>query len=103
MSVDVRDVSRLFVYAAEHPTESNGQRYLAVGGIAITQALADILNEAFPDMGLKKGTPGAGYPADLKPEAVDITSLKAIKATGQGWIDMRKSVVDTANALRGYL
>jgi nucleoside-diphosphate-sugar epimerase len=103
MSVDVRDVARLFVYAAEHPAETDGQRYLAVGGIAVPQALADILNEAFPERGLKKGTPGAGYDADLMPSAVDIGALKAVKMTGESWIGMRTSVIDTAKALQRYL
>jgi nucleoside-diphosphate-sugar epimerase len=103
MSVDVLDVARLFLWAAEHAEQANGERYLAVSGIAVPQALADILNEAFPEKNLKKGTPGEGYDATLKPAAVEIDALKAIAVTGQGWIGMRETVVSTAKALGGYL
>ena len=56
--IDVRDVARMQVWAAEHPLHAGGKRYVLGDGRAGSQAAADILNGKFPGRGMKKGTPG---------------------------------------------
>ncbi len=99
----MRDVARLFVFAAESVDKAKGQRYLAVGGIAHPQAVADILNDEFPGRRgvLQRGQPGVGYSKDFRTNRVDAS--KAVRDTGVEWIGLRESVVDTAKVLEGYL
>lgn len=59
--VDVRDVAFLHKWAFENPTLSNGQRFIACGGYAPPQAIADILQERFPQFCGQIGVPGSGY------------------------------------------
>lgn len=95
-AVDVRDVARIFVWAADHPEQATGERYLAVGGALNTQAIADILRREFPEKRsvVQKGNPGNGYDNDFVSTQMDAS--KAEKAIGQKWTSVERSVVDTA-------
>ncbi|CAJ2499887.1 Uu.00g027400.m01.CDS01 [Anthostomella pinea] len=107
--VDVRDVARLSVFAAEHPDIVDGQRYIAGGNgnFGVPQAAADVLREAYPDRRdvIKKGTPGQGYePRWASPPNVPkIVSDKAVAATGQSWIPYDKMVLDAAKMFEAFL
>jgi nucleoside-diphosphate-sugar epimerase len=104
--IDVRDVARLHLWAAEYPEEANGQRYLISGGCQTQQAVADILRKHYPDRKIDVGTPGEGYPADFqfrKDVGLNHDATKAIKATGQEYIPFEKVVLDAAKAFEIYL
>ncbi|KAI0123604.1 hypothetical protein BJ170DRAFT_89123 [Xylariales sp. AK1849] len=105
--VDVRDVARLVVFGIDHASEANNQRYLATGTWGSTQASADILRRAYPERQgiIKEGTPGRGYlPNWSYPGgAPEIDSSKTLKATGQGWINFEKMVLDAAKVFEAYL
>ncbi|KAK2059165.1 NAD dependent epimerase/dehydratase [Colletotrichum caudatum] len=106
--VDVRDVARLAVFAAEKADVADGQRYIAGGSenYANIQAYCDILRKAYPGRRdiIKEGEPGQGYLKDYSTpsdgRAVDAT--KAVKATGQGWIPFEKMVLDAAKSYEIY-
>lgn len=59
--IDVRDVAALHVWAATHPEEARGRRFLATSGKAPPQAVADLLRREFPDRVVLRGEPGSGY------------------------------------------
>src|SRR3569833_4228325 len=101
-AVDVRDEARLFVFAAENTAKADGQRYLAVGGIAHPQAVADILNDEFPERTgeMKTGNPGVGYAKNLRSERMD--AGKAERDTGKGWIGFCVCVVVSVLVLFGF-
>ncbi|KAF2838694.1 NAD(P)-binding protein [Patellaria atrata CBS 101060] len=105
--VDVRDVSRLMVFAVQYPEITSGERYIACGGLAGEQAQRDILRAQYPDRHhiIKIGEPGKGYRADYRfPEGVvSIDNSKAVKATGQDWIPYDQSVIDTAKSFEHLL
>ena len=96
--VDVRDVAALMVFAVNHPEIANQQRYIACGGWANGQAIADILNNRYKDKNITVGSPGEGYEPGwvFKEGGVTIDSSKAVKATGREWIPFDKSVLDAA-------
>ncbi len=98
-AVDVRDVARLFVFAAEQPAKADGQRYLAVGGIAHPQAVADVLREALPGRRavVQAGSPGVGYDPSLQSDRFDVA--KTVTDTGEAFIGLRESVVDAAKVM----
>jgi len=104
--VDVRDVSRVIVFAAEHPDETDGERYLLSAHFAGAQAAADILREAYPDRRgvIQTGTPGEGYYPGYKFGGEKVfDSSKAVKASGQDFIPFEKTVLDTAKAFEHLL
>lgn len=102
--VDVRDVARLFVFAVAHPEIAKNERYLAVGGAGPSQAVADILREAYPERRdiIQKGTPGAGYRPDFDISWL-ISANKAEEATGQKFIGFKESVLAAAKAFEKFL
>ncbi|RYP56752.1 hypothetical protein DL771_011620 [Monosporascus sp. 5C6A] len=104
-TIDVRDIARVLVWAALHPKEADGERYLCSAASGGAQAIADILNKHMPGLQVKRGNPGKGYKPDYsEPEgATAFDSSKAVKATGQGWIPYETSVLDTAGVLQQYL
>ncbi|RYO93829.1 hypothetical protein DL766_005085 [Monosporascus sp. MC13-8B] len=85
-TIDVRDVARVLVWAALHPKEADGERYMCSGATGGAQAIADILNKHMPDLQVKRGNPGKGYKPDYAdPEGVTAFDCsKAVEATGQG-------------------
>ncbi|KAI0538957.1 hypothetical protein GGR58DRAFT_466721 [Xylaria digitata] len=107
--VDVRDVARMTEWAASNPEIAGGERFIVGGNgnVGVPQAAADLLREAYPDRQniIKKGTPGEGYRPGyaIDPEAVNINSSKAVKATGQGWIPYNKMVLNAAKLFEGFL
>lgn len=102
--VDVRDVAKLHLYPIEHPSETNGERYIASAAFSPPQAYADILRKALPEAKdrIQEGKPGEGYPSNyqLNPKMID--GSKAEKILG-GYIPFEESVVNTAKAFRGLL
>ncbi|KAK6358082.1 hypothetical protein TWF730_007437 [Orbilia blumenaviensis] len=98
--VHVYDVARLFVWAAENGDTANGERYLAVAGRSGEQAIRDILRKAYPERNIDAGEPGQGYNPDwtFSPNGLSFDISKAVKATGQGWIQLDQVVLETAKA-----
>lgn len=94
-SVDVRDVARLMLWAATHSGEADGQRYLACAWNATPELITEILAENFPQLPLPRGrTSGPDSLPDGGPPLY--SSDKAVRATGQDWIELEKSIVDSA-------
>ncbi|KAK1981326.1 NAD dependent epimerase/dehydratase [Colletotrichum cereale] len=106
--VDVRDVARLMVFAAERPDVADGQRYIAGGSenYGNVQAYCDVLRKAYPGRRdtIREGEPGKGYQEDYStpPGGRNVDATKAVKATGQGWIPFEKMVLDAAKAYEIY-
>jgi len=104
--VDVRDVGRIVVFAAEHPAETDGHRYLASAHYAGAQAVADILRKAYParkDI-IQAGTPGQDYYPGYKFGGEKVhDSSKVVKTTGQDFIPFETTVLDTAKAFESLL
>ncbi|KAK6532485.1 hypothetical protein TWF281_006674 [Arthrobotrys megalospora] len=105
--IHVYDVARLFVWAAENGDKANGERYLAVAGRSGEQAIRDILRKAYPERKdiIDVGEPGQGYMADwsFMPSGPSFDVSKAVKATGQNWIQLDQMVLDTAKAYEPLL
>jgi len=103
--VDVRDVAALMVFGVTHPEIANQQRYIACGGWANGQAIADILNKHYKDRNIDIGTPGEGYEPGwvFKEGDISIDSSKAVKATGRHWISYEKCVLDAAKSFEHLL
>ncbi|ETI23161.1 hypothetical protein G647_04958 [Cladophialophora carrionii CBS 160.54] len=99
--IDVRDVARMHVWAAEHPAESDGQRYILSNGKAPPQAAADLLREAFPDRDIVVGEPGKGYRSDywFPEDEASTVATKAYRALGvERFIPYDRSILDTVAA-----
>ncbi|MCJ1394595.1 hypothetical protein MMC18_007475, partial [Xylographa bjoerkii] len=104
--VDVRDVAAMHVWCAEHPTESNGQRYLMANGRGTPQAAADILRKAYPHRKeIPVGEPGSDYEEGYGwPEGgQSFDSAKAKKALGREFMLYDQSILDTAKVFERYL
>ena len=99
---DVRDVAALHVWAALHPSQSGGQRYLATNGKAPPQAAADLLRKRFPERDIVVGEPGMGYVATsywFPAGEASAVATKAYKAMGvERFIGYEKSIMDTVEA-----
>lgn len=94
-SVDVRDVGRLMLWAARHPQEADGQRYLACAWDATPERVNEILAENFPQLPLL--TAGKRGEASLSGGGSPLyRGNKARKATGDDWIELETSIVDSA-------
>lgn len=95
-AVDVRDVARLVLWAAQHPDQADGLRYLTCAWDAAPEVIAEILTNIFPQPSLPLA--GSGASACISDGGNPIyNGEKALKATGQGWIGLEKSIVDSAN------
>ncbi|KAK8129634.1 hypothetical protein PG999_002014 [Apiospora kogelbergensis] len=109
--VDVRDVARVLVWAALRPDAADGERILCSGSRAGGQAIADILakytagKKEWEGVQLWKGNPGKGYAEGYGPYEGELwlDASKAVEMTGQDWIPLETSVVDSAEVFRGYL
>ncbi|KAK6348016.1 hypothetical protein TWF718_005837 [Orbilia javanica] len=103
--VHVFDVARLFVWAGENGDKANGERYLALAGRSGEQAIRDILRKAYPERNIDAGEPGQGYRPDWSfyPGQTEFDITKAVKATGQDWIKLDKTVLDTAKAFESLV
>ena len=104
--IDIRDTAAMHVWAAEHPTEANGQRYLLVNGRGTPQAAADILRKAYPNRKeILVGEPGSdyeegwGWPKDGQ----SFNGEKSKKALGRDFIKYDQSVLDTAKVFERYV
>jgi nucleoside-diphosphate-sugar epimerase len=103
---DIRDVTRLILFAAEHPDVADGQRYIIADGEVPQQAVHDILRRAYPDRAviIDEGRPGERYHLKFEwigPRRLDTS--KAVRATGQGWIAAEETVLAAAMALEPLL
>ncbi|KAF2098239.1 NAD(P)-binding protein [Rhizodiscina lignyota] len=105
--VDVRDVARVIIFAAENPEKVNGERYLATSAWATPQTYYDILNKHYPERKgiIPVGEPGAGYVPgyQIPPDLVQVDNTKVPKLTGQDWIPFEQTVVDAAKTFERYL
>ncbi|RYC59063.1 hypothetical protein CHU98_g7149 [Xylaria longipes] len=104
-TVDVRDVARMLLWSALHPSQSDGQRFVCSSSVGGGQAIADILSRRMPTLKIQRGQPGQGYSPDYKPQigVGGFDSNKAVSATGEDWIPYDESVVDMARFLQRYL
>ncbi|KAG9231618.1 hypothetical protein BJ875DRAFT_468946 [Amylocarpus encephaloides] len=116
-SVDVRDVAFAHLWALEHPSIADGERYIACSGKGTLQAAADTLRYAYkgtsPADRVIKGTPGKGYVgydektgkvSNIKypPGQVRVDGSKAERVMGFRYIPYEKSVADTAKIMERY-
>ncbi|KAL2060962.1 hypothetical protein VTL71DRAFT_9014 [Oculimacula yallundae] len=116
--VDVRDVAFMHIWAFEHPSETDGERFCACQGFGPLQAVADILRIEYKgtERGEKitLGEPGKGYVGWEEttgrigkleyPEGnLRVSGVKAERFMGIKYVDFETSVVDTARALEGLL
>ncbi|KAK7978268.1 NAD-dependent epimerase/dehydratase terH [Apiospora saccharicola] len=109
--VDVRDVARVLVWAALHPEAADGERLLCSGGRGGGQAFADILakhvdgKKEWDGIQLWKGTPNQGYTEGYGPYPGELwlDAGKAVRVTGQDWMPLETSVIDSADVLKRYL
>jgi len=100
--VDIRDVARLFVFVVDNPEQTNGERYLAASAAKTSQAIADILREAYPERRgiIQEGNPGQDSPADI---SLFLDTSKAAKALGVPFTGLKESVLAAAKAFEVYL
>ncbi|KAL8968889.1 MAG: hypothetical protein Q9197_004631 [Variospora fuerteventurae] len=101
------DVSRMHVYAALHPSECDGHRYLLAAGRAPSQALADVLRKIRPQWKdrIPIGEPGNGYVEGYTwvEGGVTIECERAKKALGGGeWMGYEQCVEETVEALEKH-
>lgn len=99
--IDVRDCARIHIWCMEHPQESSGQRYIATNGKGTTQAMADILRNAYPNRGIVIGNPGSNYLEDFSfpPGDISLPSTKIRNAMKvDHFIPYDTSILDTARA-----
>ncbi|KAK1833421.1 hypothetical protein QBC39DRAFT_346020 [Podospora conica] len=105
--VDVRDVARVVVFAIDHPDKVNNERYIVASAYAPPQAHADILRRAYPERAdiIQKGTPGEGYTPGTYafPKSKVYDGSKARGLTGQDYIPLEKTVIDTVESLKSIL
>lgn len=94
-SVDVRDVARLMLWAARHPQEADGQRYLACAWNTTPEHITEILAENFPQLPLTLAEARGADPLSDGGSPL-YRGEKALKAIGQDWIELEKSIVDSA-------
>lgn len=95
-SVDVRDVAGLMLWAARHPQEADGQRYLACAWNTTPEHITEILAENFPQLSLTFLAEARGAGSVSGSGSPLYSGGKALKATGQDWIELEKSIVDSA-------
>ena len=96
----------MHVWAAEHPTEANGQRYLLVNGRGTPQAAADILRKAYPSRKeILVGEPGSDYVEGWRwpKDGQSFDSEKSKRALGREFIRYDQSVLDTAKVFERYV
>ncbi|KAI4140809.1 MAG: hypothetical protein LQ341_003692 [Variospora aurantia] len=101
------DVSRMHVYAALHPSECNGHRYLLAAGRAPPQALADVLRKIRPQWKdrIPMGDPGNDYVEGYTwvEGGVTIDCERAKRALGGGeWMGFEQCVEETVEALEKH-
>lgn len=116
--IDVRDVAFIHTWAFEHPSESDGERYIAAAGFGPVQGAADILREVYKGTEIGKritvGTPGEGYKgydaetgtvAEIKYQAgsTHLSGKKVEDVMGLRYRKFREVVTDTAKAFEAYL
>ncbi|MCJ1307458.1 hypothetical protein MMC25_001104 [Agyrium rufum] len=104
---DARDLATIFRWAFEHPGEADGQRLMGIAGHGSSQAVLDILREAYPERRhiIRKGDPGAGYEPDFSfsKDTIDFDVSRTKSMVGLEWISYRTSILNTAKALEIYL
>ena len=98
--VDVRDVSAVHIWCAEHARASNGQRYLVSTARITPQATADLLRRLYPDRkSIPVGNPGADYDPAYKwlSGGRSIRNQKAREVLGREFIGFEKGTKDTVD------
>lgn len=92
----------MHIWCAEHPTASNGQRYLLSNGRAPPQAIADVLRKEYPERRNKipEGKRGEGYDADYSfgkkwGGGLVLRNDKAKQALGREFVGFENSLMDT--------
>lgn len=116
--VDVRDVAFMHIWAYEHPSEADGERFIAAAGFGPVQAAADILRQEYKgtkfEKGISVGSPGEGYigynketgevgKIEFLPTGFVCSGKKAEEKMGIKWHTFNESVVDTAKAIEPLL
>lgn len=114
--VDVRDVAYMHIWAYEHASQADGQRYIACQGFGPLQAVADILRLQYDGTSIgdniPAGVPGDGYLGykDGRVEFVAFPPGKprvdgsfGAKTMGLKYKTFPESVVDTAKAFEALL
>jgi len=112
--IDVRDVAFVHLWAYEHPSIANGERYIVCHGYGPPQATADILREAYPDRRdiIQAGKPGDGYIGyengvvkEVKyPEGkIRVSGKKAESVMGFKTRTLKESLLETAKVMERYL
>lgn len=110
--IDIRDVARMHVYAANHPEATGGKRIILCSAFAPEQAIADILHDTYPQRNgqMQKGKPGQGYlpgygsdPAGKIPRFDTSIAEDLLFGDRGGWISYDNTVRDSAKAFEKYL
>ncbi|KAI9759970.1 MAG: hypothetical protein M1840_002758 [Geoglossum simile] len=107
--IDVRDVATAHIWALEHPSVSDGHRYIASAGLAPPQAIADVLREIYPNRRdiIPLGTPGEGYVKETfewLEGGVKLSARRLEEAMGNyKWILLDRCIKDTAKYMERYL
>lgn len=104
--IDVRDTAAMHVWAAEHPQEADGQRYLMANGRGTPQAAADILRKAYPERKeILVGEPGSDYVEGWgwMKDGPSFEASKARRALGREFIRYDQSVLETAKVFERYV
>jgi nucleoside-diphosphate-sugar epimerase len=111
--IHVSDVANIHLWAAEHPAESDGERFIGAAGFAAPQAVADILREKFPERErIKKGVPGTGYQRGVDwngrearswypDDAVRVSGEKSASVMGITYKTLEETLVESVAALKG--
>ena len=71
------------------------------------QAHADVLRKAYPERAsiIQEGTPGEGYTVGTYafPKGKVYDGSKAVRLTGQDYIPVEKTIIDTVESLKSIL
>ncbi|KAK3312190.1 hypothetical protein B0H66DRAFT_395417 [Apodospora peruviana] len=108
--VDVRDVARLVLFAADRPDQVDNERFILARYYSPPQAVADIIRRKYPSpkwicQTIQEGTPGEGYDCEQYtfPKKLVYDGSKARCVMGRDYIPWEKTVVDTIERLKPLL
>jgi nucleoside-diphosphate-sugar epimerase len=116
--VDVRDVAFMHIWAYEHASQADGQRYIACQGFGPMQAISDILRYRYKGTPtgdrIVVGSPGekyVGYEREtgrvgaiaFPPGVYRVSGKRAEQVMGLKYKEFSESVIDTAKSLEMLL